>query len=201
MPRLARLLNWSGWAEIAHQIGAIPLLWLALLAAQGKQRERQWFVLAFAFFISWLADSAADAGVNPWVMSIVFVVSQTALIGAVFLRREPAIILTMLITVAGCLAVAIQGVEGPDVILSTVAACAVILIVWKHPARKVRASLLVYFGLGQWAWIAHAIAVENRDVPMYLPTYFAYQGCRLVGILLFCYASWNVRPSLSLRSA
>jgi len=187
------LLNWAGWAEVAHQIGAIPLLWLVYLATRGIQREPQWWYLALAFFISWLADTAADAGVNPWVMSIVFVVSQTALIGAVFLRREPAVILTMALTVVGCLAVITQGVDGPDVILSTVAACAVVLMVWKHPARRARLCLLVYFGLGQIAWIVHARW-------LIVPTWYPYQLCRLAGLLLFCYASWNVRPSLSLRT-
>lgn len=174
------------WAEIAHQIGAIPLVWLALLAVRGHQREPQWWTLAFAFFVSWLADSAAHL-MNPWLLSIVFTVSQTALIGAVFLNAVPAMVLATLLVAVGCLAVAIEGVTGPDAILSTVGALAVILCVWQSPQRRIRACLLVYFGLGQIAWLIHAKW-------LIVPTWYPYQAVRLVGLLLFCWACWNVRP-------
>lgn len=180
------------WAEIAHQMGAIPLLWLITLTVRGKPREPQWWTLAIAFFVSWLADSAVDAHMNAWVVSVAFPVGQTALIGAVFFNPVPAMLLAVVLVVVGCLAVAVQGVSGPDVILSSVAALAVILCVWNSPQRKVRASLLVYFGLGQVAWLILAALMTT-------PTWYGYQACRLIGLLLFCWASWNVRPSLELR--
>lgn len=173
--------------ELAHEIGLIPLLWLTWLHFRGKDLDVAWWWIAGAFFVSWLADTAAHF-VNPWLASPVYLVSQSALVGAVFLNRYDAIKLVIVLAVVGTAAVLWQGVHGPDVLLHTVAWLSVVGII--YPLRqltRLRTALLVAFGFGWLTWMGYAIWPGWTS-------WSVYQLTRLAGILLFCWAATSPHP-------
>lgn len=173
--------------DVAWHLGLLPLAWLAVTG----NRERHLWWIAAAFGISWLADLSAHWA-DPWVVSVVYPVSQSALIGAVLAERNEAwaflgvLVLTGLATVLG------RGVDGPDVLLRTVAWGGVVSIVGSRPALgRLRTALLVAFGLGWVAWIGYTVAPGWTS-------WIAYQVVRAVGLGLFCWASMKPSPGLRL---
>lgn len=180
---------------IAHHMALIPLAWLAGLRARGRRRDAAWWWLAGAFAVSWLADTAAH-WVDPWLIGLVYPVSQSALVAAVLLdRREAAKLLAVLLLI-GVGAALWHGVQGPDVLLRTVAWGAIAGIAFdRWELGRLRMSLLVTFGLGLIAWMGYAIWPGWTS-------WLVYQGARAFGIGLFCWAAFRpVALSLSRRSA
>jgi hypothetical protein len=174
----------------AYLLGIIPLAWLAWLAARGKCPDAAWWWLAGAYFVSFLADTAALMGVDPWLPSLVYPVSQAALIGAVLLERTQARTFVIVLVLTGLAAVLWLGVGSPDVLVHTVAWLGVALVVYNRDALgRLRTALLVSFGWGWLAWVGYAIAPG-------WPAWFAYQSVRAVGIGSFCMAAMNPTPRL-----
>lgn len=166
----------------------IPLLFLLWLHRQGEKRGQEWWWLAFAFLVSWLADTAAH-WLDPDLVGNLYPVSQAAIIGAVLLfRREAFLFLAVLVGTA--LLVVWPGASGIDVFLRTVAWGAVVALVYDyHALGRLRTSLLVYFGAGLLAWWGYALWPG-------WPSWLAYQGTRLSGLLLFCWAASHPAPQL-----
>lgn len=176
--------------ETAHQIALAPLLFLAGLHVTGRHRGAAWWWLAGAFLVSWVADSAVDLGVDWWLVSVVYPVSQAAIVGAVLLDRSDAIRLALVLSVVGMVSVLWRGVSGPDVLLRTVAWGAVVGVAWQYRAiGRTRLALLVYFGVGLVAWYVYVFA------PSWW-TWGGYQAVRALGIGAFCWASLSVTPQL-----
>lgn len=177
--------------ELAHQMGLIPLVWLAVLRLRGRSIGLAWWWLAAAFFVSWLADSAAH-WVDPDLAGNLYPITQAALVGAVLLDRLEAMQFVCALVIVGIVAVLWHGPLGIDVLLRTVAWGAVTIIVWRLPLPgRLRASLLVTFGLGWLCWMAYASA----------PGWWSwsiYQAGRALGIALFCMAASNPVPRLRL---
>jgi hypothetical protein len=166
----------------------VPLLWLLGLHRRGQRRGQAWYWLAGAFFISWLADAAVDLGANADLASMVYQVSQSALIGAILLDRDEAIVLTITLVVV---AIAATLWRGPDLLLNTVASLSVAGIAYNRRAlARVRWSLLVTFGAGWVAWMAYALHPGWAG-------WLAYQAARLVGTGLFCWAATEPAPRLT----
>lgn len=167
--------------EAAHWVGLVPLVWLGLLTAAGQSRGAAWWWLAGAFAVSWIADTAAH-WVDPARVSLVYPVTQTALVGAVLLERRAAGLLTALLVTVGLVAAWMGGL---DVLLRTVAWGAIVGIVWDRPALgRLRTALLTSFGLGLACWWAYALS------PGWM-TWGALQGVRALGLLLFCWAAYQ----------
>lgn len=169
--------------EIAHQMALLPILWLAALWAVEERRDPALWWLAGVFAISWMADTAAH-WVDPWLISAVYPVSQAALVAVVLLKRDDALLFLFTITAIGIISIAFQELQQPNVLRSA-AWGAIVAIVYPLPLGRLRASLLVTFGVGLVAWILFAVM---RD----WPTWLIYQGARAAGIVLFCWAaSWS----------
>lgn len=179
--------------EIAHQIGLIPLLWLAFLTFRGKAVGIEWWWLAGVFAVSWLADTAAHWG-NSWAVGLLYPVSQAAIVGLVFLSRRDALYLIIALGGVGLLDVFGFGFEIPDILVRTVAWLSITGIVWRLPQlERLRTSLLVTFGAGWLCWMGYAIN----------PGWFSwsgYQFTRLLGILLFCWAATSPLPRLKISA-
>lgn len=169
---------------MAHGLGLVPLI---LVAAFRAPRAYWWLALAFA--VSFLADTTSHF-VNPFWVSRVYVVSQAALVGAVFLDRTDALWTLAALVVLGLIGVFLQP-AGPELFTHTCAWGLAALLAYEIAPEPLRRSLLVYFGWGTLAWFAYVA------VPGY-PSWLAYQGTRLVGIVLFGYACWNPAPQLRL---
>lgn len=177
-----RLVGWS-----AASLGLIPLLWLA---GTGKH-DRAWWWLAGAFGISFLADLSAQ-WVNPFTVSIVYPVSQSALIVAVLAERRDAFAFLGLVCLTGLATILSRGVDGPDVLLRTVAWGGVTVVAGSRPELgKLRMALVTAFGLGWVAWLGYTA------VPGWT-SWGIYQVVRALGIGLFCWASLHPTPRLRL---
>jgi len=177
--------------EVAHQMGLVPVLWLAWLHFRGKPRGAEWWWLAGAFFVSWLADTASHWTGHPLV-GMVYPVLQAGLVGAVLLYRKDAIVFVVLLMVAGIADVLVNGILPHDVFLRTVAWLSVVGIVYPlKQLGQLRASLLLYFGCGWLAWMWYAV-----DPGWY--SWGWYQFIRFSGILAFCWAAKSPLPHFKL---
>jgi hypothetical protein len=162
--------------EVAHLLGLVPLCWLAV---RGETRA-EWWWLAVAFAVSWVADTVAHL-VNPWLPAAVYPVSQAAVIGAVLLPRRDAWLFAGALVLVGIAGVLLEGVWGPDLFLETVASLGIVGIVYARPLGLLRLALLVAFGMGWLAWIGYLF------VPGF-PSWGVYQGVRAVSLGFFCWA-------------
>lgn len=163
----------------------IPLAWLAV----GDTRGREWWWIAGAFGIAWLADMAGH-WVDPWLIGTVYPVSQAAIIGAVLLDRDEARGFVIAVALIGLATVAAFGI-GPDLFLRTVAWGGIVGIVWAKPLGRLRIALLVEFGLGLAAWYSYVLMPSWGGWGL-------YQVIRALGIGLFCWASLQPAPRLRL---
>lgn len=170
--------------EIAHHMALLPLLWLAALWMVEQRRDPALWWLAGVYAISWIADTAAH-WVDPWLVSAVYPVSQAAIVGAVLLKRDDALVFLFSITAIGVVSIAFQELQQPNVLRSA-AWAAIAAIVYPLPLGRLRSALLVTFGVGLAAWILFA---ATRT----WPTWLVYQGVRAVGIVLFCWAASQAR--------
>lgn len=193
-----RLSMWI--AEAAHQMALLPVLWLAGQAWRGRRFDVSYWWTAYAFFVSWVADTFTDT-ISPdhqWLPALVFPLGQCALIGAVWLpSRKIAVEFVALLTLAG-LCVALWGnLHGPDIVLASLANGGVAWIAWRYRElpERLRFCLLMYFFVGGLFWLIHALDV------MYWPdvsvrSWYSYQLSRLAGLLAFCYATTGTRRQL-----
>lgn len=175
--------------EIAHHMALLPLLWLAVLWMVEQKRDPALWWLSGAFAVSWIADTAAH-WVNPWLISAVYPVSQAAIVAAVLLKRDDALVFLFSITVIGIISITFQELQQPNVLRSASWA-AIVGIVYPLPLGRLRSALMVTFGIGLAAWILYAA------FPGW-PTWIAYQGVRATGIVLFCWAAAFSRARLTL---
>lgn len=181
-------------AETATLVGIIPLLWLVLWQWKGFPVGVEWWLLAVAFSVSWMADNAAR-WVDPWMVSPVYLVGQAWIVGTVFSSRRGTLLLLAVLIAVAIGALFWKGIEGPDILLHTVAWLAVVGIAYPlKQLERLRISLLVYFGFGLLAWYGYAMKPGWA-------TWIAYQLTRLIGILLFCRASLYPSPQLKLSTA
>jgi hypothetical protein len=160
----------------------LPALWLVGRTLRGFRPGAEWWWLAGAFAVSWLADTAA-LWADPWLVGLVYPVSQAAVIGAVLLDRRDAKVLVWVLVGTALVAALWEHVQGPDVLVRTVAWLGLTGIAYERPALGLlRTALLVSFGLGWLCWMAYAIAPGWGS-------WSSYQITRLAGLLLFCAAS------------
>ena len=177
-------------AEVAHQIALIPLAALTVLHVRGERRDAAYWWLAIGFTVSWIADVAADL-MPPsmrWVPSVVYPMTQAAIVAAVLLPRAEVAFYLATMLAASSVAVVWQGV-GPDAGARAVAWVPLVWIVARRqemPAR-LRFSLAVYFGLGWLMWAVHVRWLV-------VATWYQYQLARIVGLVLFARAV-NSQPA------
>ncbi len=182
-------------SEIAHQMALLPLATLGLMRAGGTRRDAAWWWIALAFAISWIADGIADvvAMTDRVIVSLVYPISQAALIAAVIMSRSGALVFIGVLTLAGIAVVIQHGIASPDVALRSVAWLAVVNQAWRRRELPyaLRASLIVYFGLGWLMWLVHMQWVS-------VATWYPYQLARFLGLLIFCWAVVESGPHLRL---
>lgn len=177
--------------EVAHQMGAVPLVWLAWLHFRGEQRDVAWWWLAGAFFISWIADSIAHVVQAP-LIGMAYPVTQGGIVAAVFLSRRDAMWFVAALVIVGGADVLWRGLEPHDILLRTVAWGSAAGIIYQLPQLgRLRTSLLVTFGLGLLSWYGYALWPGWSF-------YLVYQSTRLLGILLFCWAATDPLPHFKL---
>jgi hypothetical protein len=174
---------------LATSLGAVPLAWLAYLR---RRVDAAYWWLAAALGLSFVVDLAGQF-LTPsprWVLSLVFPVATSGLIGAVLLARVDALRFLIMLVATGCVAALWHDGTGPDILLPTVAWLTVTGIAWQWPALgMLRLSLLVMFGGGWLAWLGYNLWPG-------WPSYLVFQATRLVGTVLFCRAASFPSPRL-----
>jgi hypothetical protein len=185
-------------AWIAYSLGLLPALWLAVR----RVRAAEWWWLALAFGISWVADTVALASGHPWPGSALYPLAQTAVIAFVFLRSLEASAFVGILAVVTAGAILTQGWATSTLVVRTIAWGAIVSMVWRPRVGRLREALLVYFGLGWAAWMIYSLSPGMRSdghvPPLTWTSWSLYQVMRAMGIGLFCWAAWKPSPSLRL---
>lgn len=168
----------------AWWLGLLPLVFV-----WAKNAPKAFWWLAGAFAVSWLADAVTFFTVQPWWTSRVYVVSQSALVCAVFLSRPQALGLLVVLVCGGLCAIMLEP-KGPEIPLHLVAWGLAAGIAEDEAPQPLKRALLAYFGLGSLVWLFYvALGLQHS-------WWLAYQGTRVVGISLFGYACWKPQPRL-----
>jgi len=179
----------------------VPLAWLGVLHWRGKKRDTAWWWIAGAFAVSWISDTAAQymGASDRWLPSLVYPVSQAGMIGMVFLNRVWSERIVVVLVAVAVAAAFVNDPKLPDVLLRTVAWGTVAGVAWgvAMPGR-LRASLLVSFGVALLCWIAF-IASWGTQGQLASSTFVAawtYHLTRAIGLALFCWATMRAVPHL-----
>jgi hypothetical protein len=177
--------------ELAHQMGLLPLAWLALLSWCGERRGSEWWWIAGAFGISWVADTISHVFGHPWIVSAVYPVSQAAILGMVLLPRKDAYWFVAGLCVLGVMAITVEGTTHPQWILHVVGWSEIVWLLWPLPLGKLRLALLVAFGVNIIPWVLFTIWTTWE-------TWGLYQAVRATSLGLFCWACWTPQPRLQI---
>lgn len=183
--------------ELAHGLGLVPLVWVAVLSllavvgVRSKQPDAALWWLGVAFGVSFVADSAKHwFGLSTYQVLFSYVVSQSVLVVAVY-RRTEAIPYLAALSVLGVVAWYTRDARGHDYLLHAVAWGSAARVVWMDGKGLLRTALVIYFAGGLLTYLvltAHGTYT----------TWSAYQLTRLVGIALFCVACLDLAPRLRL---
>lgn len=178
----------------AWWIELLPLVWLSALAMRGHRRDVAFWWIAIAFAVSFASDTAAIVfKTGGWAISCAYPMAQVALIVAVLANAwsEAAKIITALCASA-LFAVGLEDMTKPEWAFHLIAFGTVTVMAWRRPALgRLRLALLVYFGLSAALWCVHVAWLTTA-------TWYPYKIADTVGLLLFCWATVNDRPALTL---
>jgi hypothetical protein len=162
-------------SEALHQSALVPLLAVALL---GRRAPRAWWLVAAAFFVSWVGDSAAHFAGDAWWTAYAWLPVQFGLVLVAFLPT----VLWRMVAVTGVLLLAVTSAQatapGPDWML-TLGASVAILAAVKGPLS---APVVLYFGFGSLAYL-WMVALIGSD--RLVGAWWAYQGCRVAAYVTF----------------
>jgi hypothetical protein len=180
---------------VSQGMALLPLAWLATGEAWGQRRIASLWWIAVAFGVSWVTDSVAGMlePADRWAPTLIYPIVQTGLIAAaLILQRRIAVLLMLDLGAIALTAIVWRGLHAPDVILHSAASLAVIAIVIdrRELPALLRASLLIYFGLGLVAWLVHVYWLV-------VATWYAYQAVRLAGLVTFSIACLKPGPRLA----
>jgi hypothetical protein len=164
--------------ELTHWIGAIPLLWLAVR----RSRSRTHWLLAAAFGVSFVADTAAH-WVSPDLIGNLYPLAQAGLIAYALLPLMAAMNVIGLLTLVSLAAVWLGAWTGRDLVLVSAADLAIVLTAYRTLyGTPLGLALAISFGYGLLLWWVFCLD------PGWV-TWGLYQGSRLAGSIAFCAAA------------
>lgn len=177
--------------ELAHALGAVPLLWLGWLRFRGQVRDAAFWWVAGGYFVSFLADTASHWTGHPLVSST-YPLLQAGLIAAAVFPPEDDWLYVWTLAGAGLASVWLTGVTGLEILLHTVAWLPLASAALSRRGVPFRPALLLSFGLGWVAWLAYT------GWPGW-STWILFQLTRVAGTTAFCVAAARAaRPHLIL---
>lgn len=151
--------------EVAHHIALIPVL--AVLKVRQVPPAYRW--VAFAFAVSWVADSAIYFGDGTWMLDYWWVPVQMGLALMAFVRSWRWLWALVLVSMASWLFLG-----PPDWALRVIGS----VVVLAYARGPLRWPLWIYFGAGTLAYVA-MVATLSMSVG------YAYHAVRLLGYLAF----------------
>lgn len=174
--------RWHPWPfEVAHALGAVPLLYLAWLAIRYERRDASFWWLAGGYLVSFLADTASHWTGHPLVSST-YPILQSGLIAAAILNDRDMTIYVLIMGWAATAALGFQGVTGVDILLHTVCWLSLVGLAYQAKGVPFRSALMLGFGLGWLAWVWYA------GWPGW-GSWAGFQLTRVAGCALFCVAA------------
>lgn len=181
--------------EIAHQIGLIPI---ALMLIAGRGQPASHWLVAIAFAVSWLGDSAAQMLGGSWAGTYAWLPVQFALVVSAFERRPIELALVLWAVGLAGFGSWLLSAPGPDWLLTVFGSVVVCVL-----ARgAIGAPVLAYFGAGT---IAYCWMLTTMDTDI-MPAWLTYQACRLVAfgafaaIVLYRRTHGNVHDGMAARA-
>ncbi len=136
-------------------IGAIPILWLAMLSARGRRLSAAWWWMGAAFGVSFAADAVGAMGL-ALVSSQTYPVLQAALFCIAFVPRRGVEVAVAVLLGAAAVSLGIRNGQGWDVLLHVVAWTIVSGLAFVLLAKSwLRASLGYGFAALIVAWLAY----------------------------------------------
>lgn len=179
---------------LAHQAAVVPVIAMLALVWTRSFTRSQWMI-AFAFAVSWVADSVHDVLLhNGYQQAVevnqVFVPIQLGLMFLAVAQRPRTLLLGLAVAT---IASAMQPSDGYELVVPVIGGLAVSLYAWHSEPSLCRMALLVYFGAGSIAWAVFAFTATEASTTV-LVSWYAYQVMRLVGLSLMT-ASVVFRPA------
>lgn len=174
-------------AEVAHHFALLPVLWVAILTYYGHRPALEWWALAATLEMFWMADTAAHH-MDPWVVSALYPMGQTALLAIFLLPPIAALRLIGLVLSVGVGMIALRGIAKPDLVAHTAAWVSILLIVWPIQTTFARAVFTI-FGL---CWVSWALF---SMLPT-LASWSFFQTERIGAAIVFCWGSLHSVPVL-----
>lgn len=163
--------------EIAHQIGLIPIL---IMMVAGRKLPRAYWLVAVAFFISWLGDSAMHFSGGTWQIWYIGIPLQVWIVLAAFTRDRANLLLAAVALMMMVPSSWMLSAPGPDMLVTAAGSIAILLLA--HGWLKV--PVYLYFGAGTVAYLVMASMASGSGTD-FMPAWYCYQGCRAISMLAF----------------
>lgn len=160
--------------EVAHQIGLLPIAAMLLL---GRGMPGMYWLVAFAFAMSWLGDAIARGMGGSWASVYWWLPVQFGLV-LVALLPNARLRLWLLALMAATLGSYLLSAPGPDWLLTVIGSA---LVLW-HACGAIAIPLAVYFGAGSLAYIAMIVTMGGEH---FMAAWYGYQTCRALALGLF----------------
>ena len=178
--------------EVAHQAGLIPLVAMLLW---GRSLPGPWWLVASAFAVSWVGDSAQELSGGGWAAWYWFLPLQLALAWAAFtesaLERVGGL---AFFTILGASSAALTA-PSLDWMATTVGSLAVLWAASRDES-PMRWPVALYFGAGTVAYLLLVTALDSASgVADWMPYWYAYQGARMSAFVAFLALLYRARRS------
>lgn len=175
--------------EVGQLIGLIPLVWMVLCWAivrmvkgVGLKESRPYWLLAFAFAVSWVGDYIAGQFFGgSWAVAFFWVPVQLWLAGLAFFDDSISRVFSGLLLVLLALSSMAVSWPGPDMLLNFFGSGIVLLMAYRSEDLRLSIPVFLYFGLGS---VAYFRMVLDWDV-LTPPSWDHYQACRLLAFVAF----------------
>ncbi len=166
-------------ATVTHFVGIVPLLWCIGLALHRGLMASEWWIMAAAYGVSWVADSVA-LGPNRIIAYNCYVMLQSGLIAAVLAPKRAALEIVTAFALVGMGSVLLLGPTNLVPLHTVCWLSLAVLALWRT-VGLLRSALLASFGLGLllWFWF--------QQSPTFT-TLGAYQCTRILGTTLLLWA-------------
>jgi hypothetical protein len=158
--------------EVAHQVGLVPAL---ATLAHWQRTPFAYRLVALAFGMSWVGDSAARLLGGAWSASYWWLPIQFAL---VLVAVKPDLLVLWALALAA-IASWLMSAPGPDWFLTLVGSC----LVLTFARGRIALPLWIYFGAGSVAYSWMLATMESGI----LPAWYLYQWCRLTAFGAFVF--------------
>lgn len=169
---------------IAYSLGALPVIAMILI----RDRHPSDWVVAFAFGVSFVADSASLMLGPSWTASYLYPAFQLWLFARIAIPRPGSLLAIVIVLVCTSLLSSMQGNSTiPEVVVSCGGGLAISVFAWRDDTidPHIRWAVLSYLGVGSLFRMWFPLLVGLSTVMPFMIAWGAYQLARAVGTFIF----------------